>query len=435
MASFRSRSLPKLGKVAAGGAMLSLAVAACGSSGASSGGTTPSSSSLVNASSHPGITASSVTVGMVASLTGPASSSFGQACVQGAQAAFNQINAKGGVYGRKLKLVTADDASSTTQDLTAVQSLISRGVFGILVCTPEFFAGYRATVSQGIPVTGDGIDGPEWSSSKYQNLFGAWGSDASNYPTFTTSGKYFKQYGVTKLGVVSASDSPSAQGTANAIIASAKLAGIPTVVKDYSQPIGSTNYTATAVAMKNAGVNGVATEQVTDSNVALITALKQQGVKLKAEFISGGYQQAMLESSATVAAMQGLSFQSQWAPADLDSPATKAFVAALATVGYRLPNPAEGQTQSYFPALTFIKGLQVAGKNPTWGSFITGLHSVHNYTANGLIAPVNYAKHGNVDPNSAGNCWYISVLKGDAFTPLARHPFCGTEVLGTSNGS
>jgi branched-chain amino acid transport system substrate-binding protein len=372
---------------------------------------------------------------MVVSLTGPVSSSFGQDCVDGAQAAFNQVNAAGGVNGRKIKLVTADDASSPAQDLTAVQNLTGRGVFAIIQCTPFFFGGYRYTVSQGIPVVGSGIDGPEWADPKNANLFGAWGSFADNYPTYTSYGKYFKQYGVTKLGVVGASNSPSAQGTANAAAASAKLAGIPTVVKDFSQPVGSTNYTATALAMKNAGVNGIITEQTTSANVALITALKQQGVKLKAEFISGGYQQSLLEDPATVAAVQGISFQSQWAPAQLNTAATKAFAAALATVGYHKPNPTEGQALAYFPALAFIKGLQVAGANPTWGSFISGLRGVKDFTADGLIAPVDFGQRGTVDANSAGDCWYVSVVKGNAFMPLAAHPFCGTEVAGTSNGS
>jgi branched-chain amino acid transport system substrate-binding protein len=372
---------------------------------------------------------------MVVSLTGPVSSSFGQDCVDGAQAAFNQVNAAGGVNGRKIKLVTADDASSPSGDLTAVQNLVSRGVFAIVECTPDFFAGYRYTVTQGIPVLGTGTDGPEWADPKNTNLFGAWGSFADKYPTYTTYGQYFKQYGVTKLGVVAASNLPAGQGAANAAIASAKLAGIPTVVKDFSQPAGSTNYTATALAMENAGVNGLVTEQVTASNVALITALKQQGVKLKAEFISGGYQQSLLEDPATVAAVQGISFQSQWAPSGLNTAGTKAFAAALATVGYHQSNPTSGQAFAYFPALAFIKGLQIAGANPTWGSFISGLRGVKDFTADGLIAPVDFGQRGTVDANSAGDCWYVSVVKGNAFMPLAAHPFCGTEVAGTSNGS
>jgi branched-chain amino acid transport system substrate-binding protein len=289
-------------------------------------------------------------------------------------------------------------------------------------------------VTQGIPTVGDAIDGPEWGSASNPNLFGDWGSFATNYPTFTTVGKYFKKYGTTKLGVVGIAASPSAIGTSKAIVASAKLQGISTPVADYTATFGDTNFTADALAMKNAGVDAVATEMVTSSNIALIQALKQDGVKLKAEFISGGYQQALLSDPASLSAALGISFQSQWAPADLNNAATKAFASDLAKyAGYTEPNPQEGQVFGYFPALLMIKGIQVAGKNPTWGSFSTNLRKVTNYDANGLINPVNFTKFGNVDSNSAGNCWYQSTVKGTAFVPLSVKPFCGTEIAGSSN--
>ncbi len=42
-------------------------------------------------------------------------------------------------------------------------------------------------------------------------------------------------------------------------------------------------------------------------------------------------------------------------------------------------------------AQAFLKGLEVAGKNPTRESFITNLRQVHNYDAGGLEAPFDYS--------------------------------------------
>jgi ABC-type branched-subunit amino acid transport system substrate-binding protein len=379
-----------------------------------------------NADSHPGVGAKTIKIGLVVALTGPASSSFGKDSVDAVKGVFNVVNARGGINGRRLQLVVADDASSPTQNPTAVKSLISQGVFGIVESTPLFFAGYRDAVKAGIPVTGVGIDGPEWGDPKNYNLFNPWGSFATTYPTFTTEGKYLKRFGVTKLAVVAAGNSPSATGTAKANANSAKLFGIEVPVFDTSQPLGSTNYNATALTIKNSGADGLLTEVVTNSNVAIVTALRQQGVDIKGSFISGGYQQALLDDPATAQAMDGIMFPSQFRPWVLPGPGVTAFKAAMATVGYHKPNPQQGQTFGYFAADLMAEGLKRAGKNPTWGSFITNLRAVKDYDAHGGIGgKVDFSKFSNVDPNSGANCIFPLELKSGKFVSLTAKPICG----------
>jgi branched-chain amino acid transport system substrate-binding protein len=423
---FNRRALRRpLVLIAASSAMLTLIAA--GASLPAGATTTP------NASSDPGITSSTISVGVVTSLSGGAQSSFGQSVVQGVNAAFKQVNAKGGVNGRKLVATFADDDSTPTGALTATQSLISKGAFGILDAGALFQGAYRYAVQKGIPVSGDGL-GPEYGSKSNYNLFDVTGSPAVNYPAFTSYGKFLKKYGVTKLGVVGAADTAVSQDQANALSASAKHYGIPTVVKDFNQQLGGTDYTATALAMKNAGVNGVALYQVTSSDVAVITALKQQGVKLKAEYISAGYSQAILDDPATESALQGVMLNSSQQPSDLNTSATKNFMSALAKyANYHEANPQEGQVFGWMTAETFIKGMQVAGKNPTWGSFIQNLRKVPNWTINGLLGgPVNFAKFNYYDSTVGANCWYQSVVKGDAFYPLTTTPFCGQQIPNTN---
>lgn len=55
-----------------------------------------------------GLSASSVRIGMVNVQTGPASG-LGKGMRSGAEAVFKQVNAKGGVHGRKIELVVGDD--------------------------------------------------------------------------------------------------------------------------------------------------------------------------------------------------------------------------------------------------------------------------------------------------------------------------------------
>ena len=55
-----------------------------------------------------GVTADPILFGQAAALEGP-SSALGQGMRQGILAAFAEINAKGGVHGRKLELISRDD--------------------------------------------------------------------------------------------------------------------------------------------------------------------------------------------------------------------------------------------------------------------------------------------------------------------------------------
>jgi len=66
-----------------------------------------------------------IMVGEFAALTG-GSASFGQSSHKGTDLAFDEINAAGGVLGKKLKLITEDDQSAAGQPATIVRKLISQ---------------------------------------------------------------------------------------------------------------------------------------------------------------------------------------------------------------------------------------------------------------------------------------------------------------------
>ena len=69
--------------------------------------------------------AGSIKVGEYASLTGR-EAAFGQSSHKGTELAIDEINAAGGVLGKKLKLLTEDDQSKAGEPATVVRKLISR---------------------------------------------------------------------------------------------------------------------------------------------------------------------------------------------------------------------------------------------------------------------------------------------------------------------
>jgi branched-chain amino acid transport system substrate-binding protein len=73
----------------------------------------------------PAIAQEEIPVGEFASLTG-GSASFGQSSHKGTALAVDEINAAGGVLGKKIKLITEDDQSLAGQPATIVRKLISQ---------------------------------------------------------------------------------------------------------------------------------------------------------------------------------------------------------------------------------------------------------------------------------------------------------------------
>jgi branched-chain amino acid transport system substrate-binding protein len=79
-----------------------------------------------------GVTGSEIRFGISAPFTGPAKE-LGQHMKQGIEAAFNVANAKGGVYGRQLRLVAADDGYEPARAAVTMNQLYERDqVFGLV---------------------------------------------------------------------------------------------------------------------------------------------------------------------------------------------------------------------------------------------------------------------------------------------------------------
>src|SRR5881296_11973 len=66
-----------------------------------------------------------IKIGEFASLTGK-EAAFGQSSHQGTQLAIEELNAAGGVLGKKIELIYEDDRSTPGEAATVVKKLISR---------------------------------------------------------------------------------------------------------------------------------------------------------------------------------------------------------------------------------------------------------------------------------------------------------------------
>jgi branched-chain amino acid transport system substrate-binding protein len=398
------------------------------STAAGSTSAAPTGGAKGNTASAPGVTPDTIKIGFLTSVTGNAASTFADSS-NGAQARISAENAKGGINGRKLELVVSDDASNPTQDLTATQSLISKGVFGVISFTPYFFGGYRALQAAGIPVTGGGFDGPEWGQQPNTNMFATTGGVDPHYSATTVYGKFLKSLGATNVAGMAYGASPSSTASVKDLKKSVEAAGLKMGYENLSVPFGGVDFTGYALAMKQAGVDAAACSCVQASNLALIVAAKQAGINLKAEVSFSGADSGGLANATSAAAAQGAYFPTTIVPLDLHNPASDNFVATMKKYvpSYNGGYPSYGVTGSYLAADLMIRGLKEAGQNPTREAFISNLTKVTNYDGDGLLPnKVGYDHFGSLQQQS---CSYYVVFKGTDFTTVNDgKPVCG-EVI------
>lgn len=109
-----------------------------------------------------------IKVGHYASLTGP-TATFGQSTDKGIRLAIEEINRQGSVLGRKIELITEDDAGKTEEAAAAVQKLITRDrVTAILgeVASSRSIVGGNICESNQIPMISPSSTNPKVTQGK-----------------------------------------------------------------------------------------------------------------------------------------------------------------------------------------------------------------------------------------------------------------------------
>jgi branched-chain amino acid transport system substrate-binding protein len=360
-------------------------------------------------------------------VTGSASSEY-TGIIPAAEARIAQLNGAGGVNGRQIKLVTADDGSSPTGFGAAAQSLIAQGVFGIIGVSPFVFGGSKTMQQAGVPVTGGAFDGPEWGMHPFTNMFSYTDPQDPKDPQYTTIPTFMKQNGVGTVASVGYGVSPSSSASATGFIFSSAHVGLKKGYLNTSLPFGSVDVTAIALSIKNSGTDGLWLPLDENTNFAIISAAKQAGASLKVVDSATGYGQALLNDPTAVQSAQGVYFTPVGQPVEANTSSTQNFTGALKTYAHYSGIPDFGWYTGWLGADLMIYGLQGAGKNPTRASFMNYLHGVSAYNANGLINPANLtlAAFGTALPEL---CGYLTKLQGTSFVTVNNgQPLCGTLI-------
>ncbi len=411
--------IDKKTRLFAAGTAAAALVAAAGCSSSSSGSSSSGSTT--------GSAKKSVTIGLLTDETGPAASG-NKTSVQGVKAGTVLASRD----GYTVKTVVADTATNPATALSAAQKLVTQNHVDVVIAHSALtFAVSSYLTAHKVPVVGAGEDGPEWITAK--NMFSVFGALHSTKVS-TTQGLFFKSQGVTNLGSLGYSISPLSSEASKAAQVSAQKAGLKGGYLNSKFPFGSTNVAPVALEMKKAGIDGFTASLDPNTSFALITALRQQGVNLKAALLPTGYGGDLTQAGpGALKAAQNVFFLLAYQPIEMQTAATKQFSADLKAAGVT-GEPTFAMYNGYVSVGLILQALKGAGANPSSADIITSLSSIHAFTALGLFGDhkLDINDRTNVI-NGVDNCEWVTRLEGSTFKLVkGADPICGTAIPGAT---
>jgi ABC-type branched-subunit amino acid transport system substrate-binding protein len=354
---------------------------------------------------------------------------------EGAEAYFDKVNKAGGVFDRKIKLVAKEsDQGQASTGATTVRSLVEeKKVFAVLpVMTNSFVLGSRYLAENNVPAFGINVE-PAWCGTADEeaaveaaqlngdlqqcprkNLFGEKGS----YLCFECPGigpSYVAQEkGLNKVAVFGYTH----------VSSSKCVEGLKEGFAQYGQEVVHENsalefgfspseIAADVQAMKDKGVEFVATCMEFGGGFKISQALKQAGVEDVVFYAPEGYKESTLEKYGDE--LNNWVFRLGFAPwqgKDLQK-GTKEFLKAMKD---RDVEPSEHAQAGWINAALLVAGIEAAGPDFTRQSVIDAINQITDWTADGILPPVDWTQNGHGPGHEACDA-YVEAVDGK-FKPI-----------------
>ena len=259
--------------------------------------------------------AETIKIGVVNMLTGPLAEA-GRFTVNGLEMAQEDINAAGGVLGRKLELHTEDNATTNPGTVLAFSKLFSDpAVVAIVgpIASTQVQAASPAIARAGIPTMIGGTD-PSLTHVNNRWVFRARPNDLYSSKVIAHFG--VKTLGVKKWAIVHATDAFGAGG-AKALTEALGALGI-TPVLDQGYASNAQDFTPIALAIKKSGADVIGTYMTYPADQAIFAKqLRQLGVNVQ-------WVGSPTTVSVTARTLAGEALYGSYGVADFNADATEA---------------------------------------------------------------------------------------------------------------
>jgi branched-chain amino acid transport system substrate-binding protein len=338
-----------------------------------------------------GVTDKEIKIGILGSLTGPAAI-FGTGNLAGATIAFEEINAVGGVNGRKIEWISLDDESSPPKAIAAYKRLVDQEkVFAV-------FGPASSAVGQAMVPTLNASTTPTFAS-----IFSTPAVTEPPIPMLFRTGVMndrqqgsaiadyvIDNLGAKKIALVSQSDEYGKRG-GEAVVARLAERNMAPVSKEVFN-ISDTDFTAQISRTIQAAPDVLIVYGYPNPSAIITRQAKQLG--LKAQIMGANsagsrkYPEIVGEAAAGTQNILSLKVLPEG-----DDPAAVKF---RTTFEKRFPDlarqgrPDIGDVLGYGGALVFLEGLKRAGPGLTQTGFVKALESLKGFET-GLTLPTTFS--------------------------------------------
>lgn len=305
--------------------------------------------------------------GQSTDLTGPLAD-LGKAMQQGARACFDAVNARGGVSGRKIELVTQDDGYDVKRAMTNLDGFLANSeIFGLFNCmgTPMVEAMLPKVTASGIPFIAP-LTGALLARPKVRNVFNV----RASYPDEAEQlVQHLSTIGVKRIGVAYQNNAFGKEVFEGTRLAMERRGlgdgGVVTVE--------STGADAAAAATKLLAANpeAVVLGLAGKPTVDFVKAMRQQrrGMPLYALSVMGSAAtlQALGDDGVGIAVSQVVPL-----PTATGVAVVRDFLQAWKQADAKL-EPSHLALEGYINARVLVEGLRRAGPQPTRAGLMDGL--------------------------------------------------------------
>lgn len=347
-----------------------------------------------------GVTSSEIVVGTYTDLSG-VTAMWGVNNSNSWRMVFDEVNAAGGIDGRKIKYIVEDNQYQVPRSIQAANKLINRdGVFFMVANggTPMNNAVMPEQIAKGIanifPLTS--------ARSMYEPLNHLkFGLGSSYYDQIRAGVKYFTEKRGKKKVCTMAQDTDFGHDITDGVHDQLKAENMTLAGETLHRPT-DTDFSAAVAKMRDVNCDLLVLGTIVRDTVQIVSAVRKVGWKVDMVGQAASYDEAV----ATVPGGATEGFYSMtpmlYVAATGTSPQVKAFAATYSKRFDKQPNFAA--QIGYTGAQVVVQALKNAGKNLDTDTFIAGLESIKDYHDIFGSPPISFSKTKHQGSNQSFLC-------------------------------
>jgi branched-chain amino acid transport system substrate-binding protein len=332
------------------------------------------------------VTAQDVTIGVAGPITGP-NAVFGEQMKRGAEMAVADVNAEGGVLGKKLALEIADDACDPKQAVAAANQLVGKKVTFVdgHYCSsssiPASAVYNEAGILQITPASTNPALTDDAAKKGWTNVFRTCGRDDAQGKV---AGAYLAQHYKGKPVAVIHDKSTYGKGLADETKKAMNAAGLNEAMYEAITQ-GDKDFSALVSKMKQASIEAIYFGGYQTEAGLIVRQARDQG--LQAQFIGGDA--LVTEEFWKITGPAGEGTLMTFAPDPRKVPAAKAVVDRFTAQGY---DP-EGYTLYTYAAIQAFAAAAAKANSVKEADLSLALHAM---TVDTVVGPLTWNAKGDV---------------------------------------